>query len=106
MSAILFDFFGTLVSYSPSRVDQGYPRCHAFLREHGSALSYDDFLARVEPPSTRAATSTTASSRWARSRPSFSPARRSAATRPNPNGQCGGNHCLSDRSGENRRGSG
>jgi putative hydrolase of the HAD superfamily len=48
MSAILFDFFGTLVSYSPSRVDQGYPRCHAFLREHGSALSYHDFLARID----------------------------------------------------------
>ena len=48
MSAILFDFFGTRVSYSRSRVDQGYPRCHAFLREHGSALSYDDFLARID----------------------------------------------------------
>jgi hypothetical protein len=43
MSTILFDFFGTLVSYSPSRVDQGYPRCHEFRREHGSALSYRDF---------------------------------------------------------------
>jgi putative hydrolase of the HAD superfamily len=48
MSAILFDFFGTLVSYSPSRVDQGYPRSHAFVREYGSALSYDDFLAEVD----------------------------------------------------------
>jgi putative hydrolase of the HAD superfamily len=48
MSAILFDFFGTLVSYSPSRVDQGYPRCHEFVREHGSALSYDDFLTEVD----------------------------------------------------------
>ncbi|HEY0530945.1 MAG TPA: HAD family hydrolase [Actinoplanes sp.] len=48
MSAILFDFFGTLVSYSPSRVDQGYPRCHEFLREQGSALSYDDFLTGID----------------------------------------------------------
>jgi len=48
MSAILFDFFGTLVSYSPSRVDQGYPRCHEFVREHGSALSYVDFLTGVD----------------------------------------------------------
>jgi putative hydrolase of the HAD superfamily len=48
MSAILFDFFGTLVSYSPSRVDQGYPRSHQFFREHGSALSYGDFLAGLD----------------------------------------------------------
>jgi putative hydrolase of the HAD superfamily len=48
MSAILFDFFGTLVSYSPSRVDQGYPCTHEFVRAHGSALSYPDFLAAVD----------------------------------------------------------
>jgi putative hydrolase of the HAD superfamily len=48
MSAILFDFFGTLVSYSPSRVDQGYPRSYEFVRQHGSALSYDDFLSQVD----------------------------------------------------------
>ena len=48
MSAILFDFFGTLVSYSPSRVDQGYPRSHAFIRAHGSPLSYPDFLTEVD----------------------------------------------------------
>jgi putative hydrolase of the HAD superfamily len=48
MSAILFDFFGTLASYSPSRVDQGYPRSYQFLREHGSALSYGDFLAALD----------------------------------------------------------
>lgn len=48
MSAILLDFFGTLVSYSPSRVDQGYPRSHAFVREHGSLLSYDDFLIEID----------------------------------------------------------
>jgi putative hydrolase of the HAD superfamily len=48
MSAILFDFFGTLVSYSPSRVDQGYPRSHEFVRRHGSPLSYDDFLGGID----------------------------------------------------------
>jgi putative hydrolase of the HAD superfamily len=48
MSALLLDFFGTLVSYSASRVDQGFPRCHEFLREHGSALSYPDFLAGID----------------------------------------------------------
>jgi putative hydrolase of the HAD superfamily len=47
-SAILFDFFGTLVSYSASRVDQGYPRCHEFLRAHGSTLSYRDFLTAID----------------------------------------------------------
>lgn len=40
MSAILFDFFGTLVSYSSSRVDQGYPRSHALVK---GQLSYNDF---------------------------------------------------------------
>jgi putative hydrolase of the HAD superfamily len=48
MSAILFDFFGTLVSYSASRVDQGYPRCHEFVRAHGSGLSYRDFLTAID----------------------------------------------------------
>jgi putative hydrolase of the HAD superfamily len=48
MSAILFDFFGTLAAYSPSRVDQGYPRSHRFLREHGAELSYDDFLTGLD----------------------------------------------------------
>jgi putative hydrolase of the HAD superfamily len=48
MSAILFDFFGTLVSYSASRVDQGYPRCHEYVREHGSQLSYRDFLTEID----------------------------------------------------------
>jgi putative hydrolase of the HAD superfamily len=31
MTALLFDFFGTLVSYSPSRTAQGYPRTHALM---------------------------------------------------------------------------
>lgn len=29
MTAILFDFFGTLVSYSPSPTTQGFRRSHA-----------------------------------------------------------------------------
>ena len=44
IEAVLFDFFGTLVDYSPSRVEQGYPRTHALLAEHGVALAYDEFL--------------------------------------------------------------
>ena len=41
---VLFDFFGTLVAYSPSRTAQGYARSHALLREAGCALGYDAFL--------------------------------------------------------------
>ena len=44
MSAILFDFFGTLVSYSPSRTEQGYPRSHALVPH----LSYPEFLAGLD----------------------------------------------------------
>jgi putative hydrolase of the HAD superfamily len=42
---ILFDFFGTLVDYSASRTDQGYPRSHALLRRFGARLTYAEFLA-------------------------------------------------------------
>jgi putative hydrolase of the HAD superfamily len=43
---ILFDFFGTLVEYTASYTDQGYPRSYQLLREEGSALDYETFLAR------------------------------------------------------------
>ncbi len=43
--ALLFDFFGTLVDYSPSRVDQGYHRSHALLTGWGASdLGYQAFL--------------------------------------------------------------
>ncbi|MFC5835803.1 HAD family hydrolase [Nonomuraea insulae] len=41
---ILFDFFGTLVDYSPSRTEQGYDSTYALLRELGAALTYEEFL--------------------------------------------------------------
>ncbi|WP_188197121.1 HAD family hydrolase [Nonomuraea sp. SYSU D8015] len=41
---ILFDFFGTLVEYSPSRTEQGYESSHALLRRLGATLSYEEFL--------------------------------------------------------------
>jgi putative hydrolase of the HAD superfamily len=44
MTAILFDFFGTLVSYSPSRTAQGFRRSHA-LAPH---LSYAEFLTSLD----------------------------------------------------------
>ena len=42
---VLFDFFGTLVDYSPSRTDQGYPRSTAVLDGLGCRLGYDEWLA-------------------------------------------------------------
>lgn len=43
-SHLLFDFFGPLVDYSPSRTEQGYEVSFALLREAGAALGYGDFL--------------------------------------------------------------
>ena len=42
--AILFDFLGTLVSYSPSRTEQGYEETYALLRSRYPNLSYASFL--------------------------------------------------------------
>ena len=44
ITAILFDFFGTLVDYSPSRVEQGYHATHALLLNEGVDISYAAFL--------------------------------------------------------------
>ncbi|MGP4095195.1 HAD family hydrolase [Nonomuraea sp. KM90] len=41
---ILFDFFGTLVEYSPSRTEQGYRSTYALLRRLGASLPYEEFL--------------------------------------------------------------
>lgn len=41
---LLFDFFGTLVHYSDSWVEQGYQRSHRVLAEGGAECSYDEFL--------------------------------------------------------------
>ena len=41
---VLFDFFGTLVAYSASRVEQGFRKSHELLLERGSALDYEGFL--------------------------------------------------------------
>lgn len=46
MKSILFDFFGTLVHYSTSRVEQGYEVTHALVREHGIEIEYNDFLSQ------------------------------------------------------------
>jgi putative hydrolase of the HAD superfamily len=44
ITGILFDFFGTLVEYSASRVDQGYSATHQLLLERGINISYAAFL--------------------------------------------------------------
>ena len=41
---LVFDFFGTLVSYSTSRTEQGYERSFDLLRTAGSLLGYEEFL--------------------------------------------------------------
>jgi putative hydrolase of the HAD superfamily len=43
---VLFDFFGTLVDYSPSRTEQGYPRSTAVLDGLGCRLGDDEWLSR------------------------------------------------------------
>jgi putative hydrolase of the HAD superfamily len=48
MSALLLDFFGTLVGYSPSRTAQGYRRCHEFLLAGGATLPYEAFLTALD----------------------------------------------------------
>jgi putative hydrolase of the HAD superfamily len=43
---VLFDFFGTLVAYSDSRVEQGFRRSHRLLLEGGADIDYAAFLER------------------------------------------------------------
>ena len=44
MRGVLFDFFGTLVEYSPSRRSQGYEKTHGILKARKIAMSYSRFL--------------------------------------------------------------
>jgi putative hydrolase of the HAD superfamily len=41
---ILFDFFGTVVSYSADRIGQGYAQSYQFLLDQGAGLTYDAFV--------------------------------------------------------------
>ena len=41
---VLFDFFGTLVEYSPSRRVQGYEKTYDLLKDRQIAMSYTSFL--------------------------------------------------------------
>lgn len=42
--AIFFDFFGTLVDYSPSRTEQGYYKSHELMVSMGANMTYDEFI--------------------------------------------------------------
>jgi putative hydrolase of the HAD superfamily len=44
ISGVLFDFFGTLVEYSPSRRSQGFEMTHRIVKARKLALSYTSFL--------------------------------------------------------------
>jgi putative hydrolase of the HAD superfamily len=44
LTHILFDFFGTLVSYSESLVEQGYSRSYKLLVDNGATFTYQAFL--------------------------------------------------------------
>lgn len=44
MTALLFDFFGTLVRYLNSRTEQGYHGSYEVARRFGATASYEEFL--------------------------------------------------------------
>ena len=46
MKHVLFDFFGTLVTYSESRIGPGFSGSYDVLQAHGAELTYPEFLAR------------------------------------------------------------
>lgn len=46
LTHVLFDFFGTLVAYSESRVEQGFQRSYEVLVTAGTQVDYSGFLER------------------------------------------------------------
>ncbi|MEJ7585316.1 MAG: HAD family hydrolase [Acidimicrobiales bacterium] len=53
MADVLFDFFGTLADYSPSRTEQGYYGASDVLQDLGCNLEYEDWLAMWSASSER-----------------------------------------------------
>jgi putative hydrolase of the HAD superfamily len=45
---LLFDFFGTLVAYSESRIEQGFHASYEWLQAAGAQVTYAEFLDRWE----------------------------------------------------------
>lgn len=50
---VLFDFFGTLVTYEADRTALAYPATHALLREWGTDLTHTEFVGRWDAASSR-----------------------------------------------------
>jgi putative hydrolase of the HAD superfamily len=50
---VLFDFFGTLVTYAPNGPDHDFGRSHRLLRSMGSPLGYREYLAQWDAVSSR-----------------------------------------------------
>jgi FMN phosphatase YigB (HAD superfamily) len=48
MTAVLLDFFGTLVDYSPGRAAQGCPLSHRLALDPGAGSGYDAFVADLD----------------------------------------------------------
>ncbi len=46
LTHLLFDFFGTLVDYCASRIEQGYEQSHRILTDAGCDIGYSEFLQR------------------------------------------------------------
>jgi putative hydrolase of the HAD superfamily len=44
VTALLFDFFGTLVHYRDSRTEQGYHGSYDLVQRYGATASYEEFL--------------------------------------------------------------
>ena len=42
---VLFDFFGTLVDYSPAPIEEGYEKSYSLMRDAGYHGSYAEFVA-------------------------------------------------------------
>lgn len=51
VEAVLFDFFGTLVTYEPDRSRLAYPDSHRLLRTWGCDLSHEAFLTQWDAAS-------------------------------------------------------
>ena len=57
---VLFDFFGTLVTYEADRTAIAYERTHALMAEWGAELTHGEFVARWDAASTRVEAAVTA----------------------------------------------
>ncbi|CAN5124399.1 hypothetical protein BH20ACT3_BH20ACT3_00930 [soil metagenome] len=53
VDAVLFDVFGTLVTYEPRRDRLGYPRSHQLLQDWGHQLNHSEFVRLWHEGSTR-----------------------------------------------------